>query len=130
MTVRVASLLAMTVSPLLHQRVARGGEFLKIPRVAAGVGMGALGGAFVGLVDFRAGQAAAERQAEHLAVALRGRQRLRVAAALAELLGAKRVQDVSDNAEPAPRGVCSNRVGAARRGGGQDRPRLGGRLPQ
>src|SRR5258708_4207482 len=58
----VASLLAMTVSPLLHQRVARGGELLKFLRVAAGVGMGAL----VGLVDFRAGQAAAERQAEHL----------------------------------------------------------------
>src|SRR6476659_10559531 len=107
----------MTVSPLLHQRVVRGGEFLKIPRVAAGVGMGALGGTLVGLADLRAGQAAAGRQAEHLPVALRGRERLAIAAALAKLLGAERMQDVPDNAEPAPRGISRDRVRAAGRGG-------------
>src|SRR6266478_2418163 len=117
-------------SSLLHQRIARGGELLKFLRVAAGVRMRALGSALVGLVDFRPGQAAAERQAEHLPVTLRGRERLRIGLALAELLGAKRVQDVSDNAEAAPRGISGDRVGAVGRGGTQDRQRLGGRLPQ
>src|SRR5437667_1785497 len=82
---------AMTASPLLHQRIARGGELQKVARVAAGVGMGGLGRALVGLVDLGPGQAAAERQAEHLPVALAGRKRLRIDAALAEPLGAKRV---------------------------------------
>jgi hypothetical protein len=77
-------------SPLLHQGVARGGEFQKIPRVAAGVGMGALGGALVGLVDFGSGQAAAERQPEDLPVALPGCERFRIDLALAKLLGAGR----------------------------------------
>src|SRR6476646_2037545 len=91
-------------SPLLHQRIARRGELQEIPRVAAGVRMHALGEALVGLVDFRTGQAAAERQAEHLPVTLRRRERLRIDLPLAELLGAERVQDVADNAEAAPRG--------------------------
>src|SRR5260370_20618737 len=103
----------MTVSPLLHQRVARGGEFLKFARVAAGVRMGALGSALVGLVDLRAGQAAAERQAVHVTVALRGRERLRIAAALAELLGAYRVHEGSCYVDAAPRGVHGDVFSAA-----------------
>jgi hypothetical protein len=81
-------------------------------------------------VDFRTGQAAAERQAEHLPVALPGRERLRTGAALAELRGAKGVQDVSDNAEAAPRRMLGAFVRVGGRGGAQDRQRLGSRLPQ
>src|SRR6266404_5089753 len=117
-------------SSLLHQRIARGGELLKFLRVAAGVRMGALGSALVGLVDLRPGQAAAERQAEHLPVTLRGCERLRVGLALAELPGVKRVQDVSDNAEAAPRGIPGDRVRVFGRSVAQDWQRLRGRLPQ
>src|SRR5258708_21413137 len=108
-------------SPLLHQRIARGGELLKFLRVAAGVRMRALGSALVGLVDFRPGQAAAERQAEHLPVTLRGRERLRIGLSLAELPGAKRVQDIADNAESPPRGISRDRLGAFGQGAAQDK---------
>ena len=40
-------------SLLLHQRIARGGELLEFPGVAAAVGMRLLGGALVGLVNLR-----------------------------------------------------------------------------
>src|SRR5207247_8013591 len=111
MTVFDPTLLAMTISSLLHQCIARGGELLEFPRVAAGVRMHALGDALVGLVDFGSGQAAAERQAEHLPVTLRGRERLRIGLALAELRRVQRAQDVADNAEAAPPGVSGDRVG-------------------
>ena len=45
-----------------HQRVARRGEFAKGLHAAAAIGMSDLGGALVGLMDFNACQAAAERQ--------------------------------------------------------------------
>src|SRR6202158_2510309 len=92
--------------------------------------MRGLGSALVSLVDLDAGQAAADRQAEHLPVTLPGRERLRTGVALAELLGAERVQDAADNAEPAPRGLSGDWVRGFRRGATQDRQSLRRRLPQ
>src|SRR6202158_5143940 len=92
--------------------------------------MRGLGSALVSLVDLDAGQAAADRQAEHLPVTLPGRERLRTGVALAELLGAERVQDAADNAEPAPRGLSGDWVRGFRRGAAQDRQSLRRCLPQ
>src|SRR5580692_4708981 len=75
------------LSPFPYQRVARGGEFVELLRVAAGVGMRGLGGAFVGLLDFGAEQAAAERQAEQLPMTFFGRKRPHAGTALAETRG-------------------------------------------
>ncbi len=62
------NLLLTSASPLLHQRIARGGELQKFPRAAAAVRMRALGDALVGPVDFDTGQTAAERQSQQLPI--------------------------------------------------------------
>ena len=68
-------------SSLLHQRIARGEQADELAHAAAAVGMHRPGGALVGLLDFRGGQMAAERQAEQLPVVLLRRQRPGIEAA-------------------------------------------------
>src|SRR5258708_20580465 len=92
--------------------------------------MRALGDALVGLVDLGAGEAAAERQAEHLPITLLRRGQLRSNAALAERLARKCMQGFANDAEAASRGVLCAVVRVLSRGAPQDRQRLVGRLPQ
>src|SRR5262245_12910707 len=68
----------------MHQRIARGGKREERAGVAAGVWMHSLGGAAERLMDFGCGEPSAERQAQHLAIALIRGERLRLGAAPAE----------------------------------------------
>ena len=87
----------------MHQRIARGGQCQEGMGIATGIGMHALGAAAEGPVNFRSREPAVERQAEHLAVALLGRQRPRLRPAAAKFRRGQRVQHVADDTKPSPR---------------------------
>ncbi len=112
------------------QRVARGRQRLEFIGAAAGVGVGGLGGALPGLVDFRRRQRAVDRQAEHLPVAFLGRELSGLALALAEAWIDQRQQFLAQDAEPAPRREPRRLVRIVIGRAAQDRQRLHGGLPQ
>ena len=116
--------------PLLHQRVARRGQFEEGLRVAAGVGMRSLCCALERLVDFRCIEVAVERQAKQLPAMLFHRQRLRRGVALAESRSADGMERLPDHAEPPPCGTARHIVGRPERGIAQGRQPLRGGTAQ
>src|SRR5665213_3526267 len=88
------------------------------------------GGALVGLVNLGAGQPAAQRQAEHLPMAVRQRERRRRVAAFAEARSVAGVQDVAQRAHALPGKLLGTDVGILKRGAAQAGERQRGAAPQ
>src|SRR5665213_4412928 len=88
------------------------------------------GGALVGLVNLGAGQPAAQRQAEHLPMAVRQRERRRRVAAFAEARSVAGVQDVAQRAHALPGKLLGTDVGILKRGAAQAGERQRGAPPQ
>src|ERR1700732_4774386 len=118
----------LQTSPLLHQRIARCGEFVEILRVAAAIRVHRFGGASVGLVDFRRGKTAAEGQSEHLPITFFRRERL--IPALAEARHVKRMQGVANEAQATARDLFRASIRFPERGVAQARQRLRGRVTE
>src|SRR3954453_16007239 len=113
----------------MDQEVARGGEVDERLRAAAMVGVHALGGAAIGLIDVLAGELHRERQAEHLAGAILAGQFFRRSIAAPEARRGQIVNDIEHHAETAA-GRQRDAVIVIVHGLAQHRKRLLGGLTQ
>jgi hypothetical protein len=117
----------MIFSLPLHQRIPRRRKLGEFAGAAAGVGMQALGGALVALLDFRIRRLPFRGKSEQPAVLRFARQHRR---ALPEAGRVERVQRAADGAEAPPRHVAAHLVRCLQGRAAQARQRLRRRLPQ